>query len=513
MSQGVRAYLELTCLSDVAVSARAASVGGHDVLPYLPGSQLLGAAAARLYDRLLETDREACWRIFHGAALRFGAAYPVRSVRAVSYPVPLSWHHDKHVDPGGARLHAERIVNLSARDVERRPRMKQLREGYVDPYGALVQPLIRESLRTAVDPRSGRARTGLLYEVNALREGTRLLARIDADDELVLEPVLEALLAEGELLIGRSRHAELGLVRVRRLDEAPRGFACEAEPPRDEALFWCVSDLAWRDVATGQPRLVPPPQAFGLPSSWRFAPERSFVRTRSYSPFNGHRRRPDLERQVLVAGSVLVYAGDPPCEPERVRKAIAPGVGAWREEGLGRVIYAPRCLGAAQPVFLVERSELTEADAKGALASGASVRSPLCAWLEREQERERRSSAAWQQALRWRDEVARSPAWRALAPSQWFALGQAIARAPGRPLEAFERFTGSSMRKLPDRWGARDPDKGYTLAKWLADEVALAQVSETLGPDGTAMALLELARLAPRATRQRSERAMTRAEA
>ncbi|RME70513.1 MAG: hypothetical protein D6776_11570, partial [Planctomycetota bacterium] len=441
------AWLELTCLTDVAVSATAASVGGHEVLPYIPGSALLGAAAARLYPALLKEEDgiERCWATFHDGSLRFGPGWPASSAGAPAWPAPLSLHHEKDSSPGAERIAAEAVENLAARDASFRPRMKQLRGVHVDAFGHLVRPRLRESLRTAVDPRSGRARTGLLYELNALAADTRLIARVEADDAAALERVVDALTGEEEIVLGRSRRAELGRVRVRRLAAPPPEPAVQDTPPTDEAVFWCVSDLAWRDPDTGQPAFVPPPQALGLPADWHYAPERSFVRTRVYSPFNAHRRRPDLERQVILGGSVLVYEGESPCDPAAVRAAIARGTGLYRECGLGRLAYAPRCLAGLQPRF--ESPPAAGTGRKG--TDAPAPRSALIDWLQRERLRETLEDAAWKLAKTLRDELLAMPAWRRLPPSQWYELARQVQRRPGNPLRAVREFTGSSMRKLP----------------------------------------------------------------
>lgn len=88
------ATLELELLDDLVISARAASVGGHLSLDYIPGGTILGAAAALLYGKGPFAG-DTAYRVFHSGNWRFGNGLPLDDQGRVGWPVPRAWHHTK----------------------------------------------------------------------------------------------------------------------------------------------------------------------------------------------------------------------------------------------------------------------------------------------------------------------------------------------------------------------------------------------------------------------------------
>jgi CRISPR-associated protein Csx10 len=456
-------FLEIKLLGDVAISERSATVGGHRALLYLPGSQLLGAAAKALYDDSL--DPKVAWSVFHAGEVRFGNAYLFGSGDAPALPLPLSLYAPKGA-PAKDRLSGvltEHVVNRARGQDEPRVQFSQIRSEFIDGRLAVRSPRLRTSLRTAVDP-TGRAQDGLLFGITAMQAGTVLRGRIDADSPALLDQV-GAALAGKTLRIGRSKHAEFGLVEVRKVDPwgpPPRNLS----PEDDTAVFWCLSDLALRHQDTGQVTLAPLAEWFGLPPGWAFDARRSFLRTRRYSPFNTHRERPDLERQVIVAGSVLCFAGTGRPDPDAIDRVIARGIGEHRAEGLGQVAYEPALLAQRRippPASAAPALRAAEA-AKPAAPTGA-----LFKWVE---ERERRRAArdeAWEVAMEWVAKLAK-PSWSRLPAAQWGEIrvrARRHAHEPARLVAEIESYTGDSLRKLEKRWGAQH--EGQTLGKQLVE--------------------------------------------
>ena len=363
--------LELTLLDDAVFSRRGATAGGHEGLDYVPGAALLGAAAARLYARL---DPDQAFLVFHSGRVRFGNALPLTDDGERALPMPLCWHGAKS---GLPTVEACRIVRGRARnfihgrfeDPTVQPR--QLREGYVTRDGRVLRPRRRLRLKTAIDPERGRAGDGQLFGYQALAAGQRFLGRLDADPEVpaaLLDRVIEAL--TGELRLGRSRSAEYGRVQCNPVDtplEQP------AAPDGSDVTLWLLSDLALQDP-WGQPTLYPDPELLGL-GAGELDLEHSFLRTRSYAPFNGKWARHDLERPVLVQGSVLRYRlATPPDAGTRER--LASGVGLHRQAGLGRVWVDPPLLAASDPA-----DAFAEPAPAAAVAAPEAPDHPLVQWL------------------------------------------------------------------------------------------------------------------------------------
>lgn len=84
--------LTITLAEDTIFSEHAATEGGHKSLSYVPGSALLGCAAAKLYRHLTPAT---AWDLFHSGKVRFTNGYPLSNTGKPSYPAPNNWHHTK----------------------------------------------------------------------------------------------------------------------------------------------------------------------------------------------------------------------------------------------------------------------------------------------------------------------------------------------------------------------------------------------------------------------------------
>ena len=363
-----RQAIAIELLEDCVFSARAATEGAHESLDYLPGSALLGAVAARLYASL---DRKDAYTLFHSGKLRFGDGLPWNGSDA-GLPTPFAWHHAKTEPPAEqGRLRSERIYNfLRATGLPGDRQPKQMRGGFIHADGRWSRPAHSLRLKTAIDRDSGRAREGQLFGYDALHRGQRFVSLIEADDDLdqaLFYRVLEEL--KGEALLGRSRSAEYGRVKLDPLSWEP-SRAGEGE---DHSLtLWLLSDLALVDSA-GQPSLVPDADTLGIPGA-RVRWDKSFLRSRRYSPWNAARHGYDRERLVLAAGSVITLDLSQPLD-EAVEERLHAGLGLYREAGLGRVWMDPPLLKEEHPVFA------EPADQPGQ-ASPRRPHHPLLDWLE-----------------------------------------------------------------------------------------------------------------------------------
>lgn len=421
--------LRLHLLDDLVASASSATEGGHESLDFIPGAMLLGAAAARLYRNLPRTD---AYVLFHSGKLRFGDALPVASDGAPGFPVPLCWHHKK----GEGAVDDHRIVRERVRNFQhgRFPddaQPKQMRDLHVTEGGRVIKVDKALRMKTAIDPELGRIAEGQLFGYEAIRAGQTFHARIEADADVpdaLWQRLLEVFAGE-RLLLGRSRSAEYGRVQV--TVDASVSTRSDVGAPKGHGLtLWCLSDLALIDE-NGQPTLEPTPQNLGL-GIGRVEWNKSFLRFRSYAPWNAHRRARDLERQVIRRGSVITLCLDEPLAAERLA-ALAAGIGLWREAGLGRVWVNPPLLAAEQPLFTEPTVLLAPAT-----TSIARPNHPLVRWLEAQrqgasarQDAEKRARKLVEE-LRQRYQLARSYAGLpdrtpvGPSPSQW---GSVLAKA------------------------------------------------------------------------------------
>jgi CRISPR-associated protein Csx10 len=332
-------------LSDAVISERAATTGGHNSLDYIPGATLLGAVAAQLYNR----DHAAAFQLFHSGKVRFGNAYPLSSANQPTIPVPLCWHLPKGAEaPDFRKIH--NLIHATEKQFEewdnRGEQQKQLRSGYLSPTGEKVAPAKNYRLKTALDRSNmGLAKEAHLFGYQSLASGSCWYFSIDFDDSL--EPSLVTQVADalnGTIRVGRSRSAEYGILAVNRIETAPM----QMQPVAGEQLtLYCLSDLALSDIQTGTPTFIPDPAGhLGLSDS-SFSPGRSYIRIRSYAPFNTTRKCFDIERQVIAKGSVLVFTrtgGYSLHELQQLQQRLAAGIGSHRQDGLGRILVNPQFL-------------------------------------------------------------------------------------------------------------------------------------------------------------------------
>lgn len=428
--------LNLQLLADVVATERAATLGGHRTRPVIPGSMLLGACAARLYEKLNSGD---AYRIFHSGAVRFGDGLPGAS--GSSLPMPLSFHKVKGEEGP--------VLNLAASERISGKQYTQLREGFVcfdlKHLGQASQISVSTSysMRTAIGE-GNQARDGLLFGIESITAGQCFTATIEADEARDLDLIRRSLLAS-PLRLGRSRQVEFGTVRATEVSQ-PSPLPKTANASQGTVRVYLISDLALRDAATGEPRLEPLAQDFGLPAAWRFQPLRSFLRSRRYSPFNAHRRRPDMERQVLSAGSVIVFEGQGIPSLDPCHLAIQSGIGEYRQDGLGRVLI--------EPIWLTHDSFKLEKIKHSKLGEEAPIpRDALGAWLTRRIEQSQGEQAAWD----WARDQARALSWLRIHSSQWGEL-RAMARLSREREDTLEKFLGEKLQHFLD--------KGATHAAW-----------------------------------------------
>jgi len=467
-------HLDITLREDAVFSERAATVGGHRGLDYIPGSALLGAAASRLYGQL---SADESWLLFHSGKVRFGNGLPLHG-KLPTYPVPLAWHSPKgtQATDNNKRLHAERVSNFCHVDPARLElQHEQLRHAYLATDGTLHKVEKRHEMRTALTQGQRRAEEGQLFGYVAIPAGSRFRARLEADPDVpehLLQKLLDVLTAG--IFLGRSRAAEYGRSAVA---SSPLQ-ALEHGKVEDRLTLWLLSDLAAL-TDQGQPTTQPLPQWLGLPAG-RLVPESSFIMTRRYSPWNAYRKGYDIERIVITQGSVLTYALDAPFTDEHLTR-IRQGLGLYREAGLGQVWANPPLLDGEHPVFVAVTPGSEDSDTTDTPAPKHN----LIDWLEQRVKR-----AQGQQDIRKQGEqfavdlekaykAARNYAGRpphlpiGPSPSQWGTVLE-YAR-DGRSKELFDPKNGAikeSMEGWSDLTFADDTMKSF--ADWFEERAKVA---------------------------------------
>lgn len=389
----MKTALLITLKDDVIISASSATAGAHKTLDYIPGSLLLGVAAAKMYKRVKNPDE--AWLLFHSGKVSFGNAYIVNSNGEPTLPSPLSLHYYKGSEPDKDNpLKAETIFRPTVDEHDPAKQPKQLRGSYLTASGQQVFVEKAATMKTAIDSTTGRASDSQLFGYEALCAGQQFLAIIESTDD-VDSSLFEQLISEleGSARIGRSRSAQYGRIDIKQLDDKdyrPSNLSCEGAT---DLTLWCLSDLALVDPETLQPTLQPTPQHFGL-SSGKLDTSRSYIRSRAYSPYNSYRNAFDQQRQVITMGSVIHFTGLKEPITEAQNKALQKPQGCFTESGLG-ILLANADICVKSPLQL---SDSVKIDVKTTPKSDIDTeKSDLIRWLERQTQTH--SSAVSQQWL------------------------------------------------------------------------------------------------------------------
>ena len=229
----------VTLLSDVSITADAATVGGHSGLDYLPGSLFLGAAAAEARRRGIPFSPD----LFLSGKVRFLDALPLIDGER-GFAIPLCYHRKK-----GESWEGKESVNLLSDLPD--GQAKQWRRGYMNTRGEVLEIGLESRMKTAIDRNFRRSKESQLFGYESIPEGTRFLMSVQADDDKKLEEAV-SYLSRDTLRLGRSRSAEYGAVRI---EEAPLpGETVQSEDTSEDIIYiQLMSDTALEENGIGRP--------------------------------------------------------------------------------------------------------------------------------------------------------------------------------------------------------------------------------------------------------------------
>jgi CRISPR-associated protein Csx10 len=337
--------LRLTAVvaGEVAVGGRPEAGNLVRGLPFLPGSALRGALAARWrHDR----EGEAFGRCFLSGQLRFGFLYPSPSGHA-DVPLPHSLHTcKKRPEPRGHPL----VDHLVEPDVEKCPHCGARLTPWGPRFGALEVPEkgqipeLHLSPHNRIDFDLQTTQEQALFAYQTLPEGTTLCGYLRADDPEAMAELLDgAGLAVGKpfrLRVGRRKGA-LGwldcTLDAPSIEDSGVGLFPDATPipiaggsRRDLRIDLLTPALALDEQLRYRGALVP--ADFGLK---RKDFDGSFIDTLVLSGWNSAHRLPKPDQLAVAAGSSFLLAAASPDELATLRAKALVGVGLRTVEGFG----------------------------------------------------------------------------------------------------------------------------------------------------------------------------------
>lgn len=361
-----------TLKSDVILNVKSASEGNNTSLDFIPGNNFLGIVASKIYN----SHKDNAHTLFHSGKVRFGDAHLGMNNHR-SLKVPASMFHPKGIDESEeCYIHHIYDREKDKNDNDAPMQLKQCRSGFYVFDGsatALKMDAAKSfAIKSAYDRENRRSADEKMYGYESLRKGVELYfsVEIDGDNAKMGNAITEALV--GECHIGRSRTAQFGLVKIEKCDfsETPS----TANLTDGYATVYADSRLIFLD-AFGMPTCQPSAQDFGFAETDTIDWGKSQVRTFQYAPWNGQRQCFDTDRFGIEKGSVIVVkCNNSPSESKYV--------GAYQNEGFGRVIYNPDFLASQPGTNGRAKTTLDKAASSPKQAMVPLPDTPLCLYLK-----------------------------------------------------------------------------------------------------------------------------------
>lgn len=317
-----------TLLSDLVLNETSSSEGKQRCLDFIPGNNFLGIVASELYSQLSMHESAA---IFHSGKIRFGDAHPsdgiIRGLR-----VPASMFYPKM-----SKATEECYIHHLIKDQDglREKQLKQCREGFYlfdveTKIGTKVNVEKNFSIKSAYNSEKRKSEDKCMFGYESLPEGVVMYFEVDSDLEDDINKKIEKALI-GKKRIGRSRSAQYGLVKIEKSNYKDSYLAKETD--NDTVVVYADGRLIFFND-NGEPISQPTATDLGL-GKGDIDLSNSQIRTFQYSPWNGKRHTYDTDRCGIEKGSVFVVKNCSGCPKE------SQYVGAYKNEGFGKVIYNP----------------------------------------------------------------------------------------------------------------------------------------------------------------------------
>lgn len=341
-------------LNRFAITQHSRTEGANEICNFVPGSIVMGMLSKHFYAELEQTG------VFSKNAIRFGNAYPVyeqadahtlEQINHVFYPMPLAFHQEKVQQ-------SKSIVNKIMGLPNTTTQYKQCRKGFAcfdEVQSKLLVCVPQQFNRRQTATKKRVAKDAALFETTTIEPQFKYQGKIYWDTS---QPGLNQKIQK--YITHLSRHLQkMGKKTNEGYGSAHISFNQTAEPLTvakntcsNSLTVWALSDVMLLDEF-GQPNLAPIQlidlglnnlnlsKSTGLTGKLDLT--RSFIRTRSYMPFNGDRGQ-EPQRYVIEKGSVLIYE----LEDKIPQASQTCFIGLNQFEGLGQVWLNPPMLAQSQ---------------------------------------------------------------------------------------------------------------------------------------------------------------------
>lgn len=317
-----------TLESDLVLSQTSSSEGNQKTLDFIPGNNFLGIVAGKIYKEGSPESLE----IFHSGKVRFGDAHPsVEGIRGLK--VPASMYYPK-LTSASEECYIHHLTEHNSIDIKSK-QLKQCREGFYafgDTTGKHVAIEKNFTIKSAHDSDTHCSKDGQMFGYESLSEGLVMYFEVESElSDAINEKIIASLC--GKKHIGHSRSAEFGLVTIEQEDYKDI-CSTNLDVKSDYITVYADGRLIFLDV-NGESTYQPTAKDLGIDGcevDWT----KSQIRTFQYAPWNGKRHTYEADRCGIEKGSVFVVKLKGATYPEKSQY-----VGAYQNEGFGKVIYNP----------------------------------------------------------------------------------------------------------------------------------------------------------------------------
>lgn len=319
-------------------------------LPYIPGSALRGAMAARWQRQNPEVDDLAVdlgfRSIFLDGDVAFLNAYPLLKGKR-TLPRPASWMIEKEMaDVTGVPIFDFAVDGSTQLESPKAPdrtfcliEEEEPEEGSYDKsfITSLISPTFFEQLHITLEKVNRRDDQNTIFRYDALNAGQRFVGVIVGTDDVDLSKVQE-LFSEDELILGSAQMAGYGRMAVEDLREVSDW--CEAPSYErydpDRVIVTLLSPAILRNGGGNAGWDGGKALSIALGMAPGSQPTAAFGQLELVGGYNRKWNLPLPQEWALAAGSVFVFAVQD-VDMAQLQLAVDTGVGERRAEGFGRV--------------------------------------------------------------------------------------------------------------------------------------------------------------------------------
>ncbi len=326
-------YFKCTLLSNVMLNKSTLPEHNMYTLNYIPGNNFLGIVAGRLGDINDIAD------LLSGEKVKFGNAL-ISNGKEPSYTVPFSYFMDKlnnNITEKNASIYLHHLLwknkHKPTDNKGSEIQLQQQRSGFLNTKEEFWKTVETNfALKSAYDSENRKSKDTQMYGFQSLEKGQVFMFSLLVEDNDFYDKKVKPNLV-GERKIGKSKSAEYGWVKIEEVNDFEENVFGSLD---GKTLVYAESDLCFY-AENGQPTYQPTAQQLGLGENDIICWEKSQIRIRQYTPWNGHRNCLSIQRNCIEKGSVFYVE-------ETTTDKKTDVVGEYQAEGLGRVIYNPNFL-------------------------------------------------------------------------------------------------------------------------------------------------------------------------